>query len=264
MIGYARVMPRSVSKLTALRKRLPKNKRLPKELATLAQRMDLSWTDPRPLLNAGKSVLDSLLPFRRLGDGGVIALWWHESEPCVVHCDSEGQFAVIAVSFPDFLQRLAHPTADFAERLELDAPVDASARPKPIPAKLSRAFSKWVEGQSLAAKPDASAAASELAEKLQGIARTMLRDGLSKVYKLRDFHWTVELRVERKLTTWNVTYLDYGKWIPLPDRYDLVALLPDLTRLLKNPRARRFDLSIWKDGHVFVNRGNQLTIQPQV
>jgi hypothetical protein len=230
-------------------------------------RMELTWSDPRPLLNAGPRALESLLPFLRLGDGGVIALWWHDNDPSVVHCDSEGQVAVVALSFPDFLSRFAHPTPGFAERLEIDAPIDtsplvATARPKRIPAALSNAFSAWVESQSLSAKPDASAGASQLAKKLQAIARRMLQDGLSKVYKLRDFHWTMTYRVEHKSTPWKVTYLDYGKWIPLPKRYDLVALLPELARLMKNPRQRRFELSVWKDGHVFVDRGNQLTIDP--
>lgn len=274
---YVRHMSRASTKLASIRKHLPRKRRLPKELGGFAKlvvsergpRHDLAsftWTDPRPLLNADRNAVESLLPFLRLGDGGVVALFWHDdAEPSVVHCDSEGQYAVIATSFTDFLARLARPTPDFTERLELDAPIDTSSlvpktrRHERIPAALSHRFATWVDSHSLSATPDSSADASLLAQKLLEIARHMLKDGLSRVYNLRAFHWTVELRVQRNV----VTYLDYGKWIPLPATYDIAALLPQLSRLLKHPRARRFDISIWKDGHVFVDGGNQLTIEPR-
>jgi hypothetical protein len=252
---------------------------LPKELSEFAKlvvsergprhdRMELTWTDPLPLLNADRGALDSILPFVRMGDGGVIALFWHDAEPCVVHCDSEGESAVIASSFVDFLARLARPTPDFMDRMEIETAIDTSKlidpgpAPKRVAASLARKFSAWLESHSLSAKPDDSPVGSVLAQKLVAMAQRMLEDGLSKVYKPSSVHWSMEFHIESSGSEWAVTYRDYGKWYPLPSSYELLAIWPELLPLTKKPGARRFELSVWKDGHVYVDGGNQLTIEP--
>ena len=276
-------MTRAASRLDRIRKHLPKGRRLPAELTGFAKLvvsergarhdlLELTWTDPLPLLNADRGALDAMLPFLRLGDGGVIALFWHDASPCVVHCDSEGGAAVIASSFADFLVRLARPTRELLERLEIESALDTAKLVEPgaakarIPASLSRSFAAWIESHSLSAKPTASPDARVLADRLLAISKRMISDGLSKVYNSRSIHWTTEFRIERggtQGTEWTITYLDYGKWLPLPARYDVLALWPELLRSMKKPNARSFELSVWKDGHVFVDRGNQLTIEPR-
>lgn len=229
--------------------------------------LSLTWTDPCPLLNVNRGARESLLPFARLGDGGVVALWLQNGEQRVVHCDSEGQHAVVAVSFADFLARLARPRTALLDRLELDGPLDTArlapaTRPRRIPASLQRELARWLDSHSLSARPSASKDALKVARELRRVAARMLEDGLSKVYRPRDPHWSVELRLAREGTAWSASYLDFGKWYPVPRRYRLQELALDLVPLLKDPRKRRFELSISKDGNVYADRGNQLAIEP--
>lgn len=204
-------MSRARVKLSALQKRLPKGLKLPPQFPAFvglvtsekgprhdAQRV--GWSDPTKLLNVEKAAAAECFPFLTLADGGLIALWKDGDQQRVVVCDSEGGHAVLALSFLDFVARLGKPTRGFRERVELDVQLDTSKLagklvPKAVPAALNRKFKAWVESYSLSAPTLKSPDTDKLRKQLVAMVRRMLTDGLSKVSKPRDFHWSMEILV---------------------------------------------------------------------
>lgn len=70
---------------------------------------DIMWSSPGEL-GFRRECLVELVPFLRLGDGGVVAFWLGKNasaSAAIVHLDSEGQNQVVAANFDDFLARLA-------------------------------------------------------------------------------------------------------------------------------------------------------------
>ncbi len=271
-------MKRASGKLAAVRKRLPRGRRLPTEFPAFiklvtsekgprADVLRVGTSDPANLLNVTKEAAAHVVPFITLGDGGIIGLWYRDGDPCVVHHDSEGAHRILAHTFHDFLRMLAAPSPSFRERVELDVPLDTSAlvssqKPKRVTTAHNRKLTEWLEQHSLSAKPQRSPTSQRLRRQLVAIARRMLADGLSRVNKPRDFYWSMNLRLVKRAGRWQVTYLDYGQWYPLPAKYGLLALLPDLLSLMKNPRKPRYELNIVKTGFVFADGGNQLSLEP--
>jgi len=269
---------RPARKVAAIRRKLPDDFELPAEFpafvalvthpkAPVRDLMNVTWSDPRPLLNADKSAVQAFVPFLLFGDGGVAALWADGSQLRVATCDSEGQHEVLAMDFGDFICRLAKPDAELLERMELDAPLDDSSlglvqrrKPRKVPASTQKAFSRWVASHALDAKTTQTDATSGLGSALNTIARRMLADGLSKVHKPDSPHWTMSFELKQAGASWTVTYLDYGKWRKVPAKYGFAALVPGLLGVMKT-RKKSYELAVWKDGRVFADGGNQLVIE---
>lgn len=229
--------------------------------------LNIAWQDPTALLNVDKAARADFVPFILLGDGGMIALWKDGEEQRVVFHDSEGQHAVLALSFAEFLVRLAKPSAALLEQVELEHALDTSKlvryeKPKAIPAAVNRRLARWLEQHSLSAKPTTkSPATGKLRRALVAMAQRMLGDGLSKMNKPSDAFWQLDVRLVKSRNTWKASYLDYGKWQEVPARYGLLELLPELLPLMKSSKPS-YELSIFKDGQVFADGGNQLTLEP--
>lgn len=270
-------MSRSAQKLDALQKRLPEGMSLPPEFPDFVRlvthdrspRKDVlrvAWVNPTRLLNVEKVVARHFFPFLELADGGGIALWQDGVNLRVAYFTSEGGHGVLALSFRDFLARLGKPTRAFAERVELELPVNtrelvAPRSPRAVPTTLDRKLAAWLEGHSLRAQPAMSPDVQTLRKKLVDIARNMLTDGLSKVSKPRDFHWTMEYQLVNQAARWQATYLDFGEWHAVPAKYGLVELWTTLLPLMKQ-RKTRYELTVFKAGAVYVNGGNQLVLEP--
>ena len=58
----------------------------------------VGWSNPANLLRLRGGPLRELVPFLRLGDGGVVAMWLAEAEPAVVLLGIDGECRVIAVN----------------------------------------------------------------------------------------------------------------------------------------------------------------------
>jgi hypothetical protein len=270
-------MSRARTKLAAIRKRLAKDIQVPAEFPAFVSlvtdpksprddALRVGWSDPTELLNVDKAANSEFVPFLELADGGGVAFWKDGKHQHIAVYDSEGGHEVLALDFRDFLARVGKPTTAFRERIELDAEVDTSqlippTTPKPVPAALNRKLTAWVESHSLSAPKLKSADGEKLRKKLVEMATSMLANGLSKVNKPRDFFWTMELLVVKRGEEWRATYLDYGKWHDLPTKYGLIDLLPALLPLMKS-RKVRYALNIWKSGEVFVDKGNELALEP--
>jgi hypothetical protein len=270
-------MSRAASQLAAISKRLAKGMQLPAEFPAFvslvispkgprADALRVGWSDPTGLLNVDEAAKSELVPFLKLADGGGIAFWKDGEELRIVLYDSEGGHEVLAHDFRDFLARLRKPTKAFRERIELDADLDVSelispTKPKPVPAALNRKLAGWIESHSLNGPVLKSADGEKLRKQLVAMAGRMLADGLSKVYKPRASFWQMDVLVVKGKEHWTATYLDYGKWHDLPAKYGVSELLPALLPLLKS-RKTRYSINIWKSGEVFVDKGNQLVLEP--
>lgn len=268
-------LTRSARKVAAIRRKLPRELDLPAAFPAFADLvthpkdrardlMNLTWSDPRPLLNVDRSAAKACVPFLLLADGGVVAFWIEGTDLRVVTCDSEGQFAVLARNFHDFVARLTTPDAALRERLELEGPLDTRpmgrmSKPRPVPASIQTSFTQWVAHHALDAKTPQTASLQSLRDALHALARRMLEDGLSKVYTAKSPHWTKSFLLSQSGGGWKVTYLDYGKWRPVPAKYGFAKLLPALLAAMKS-RKKTYELNVWQDGRVFADRGNQLSI----
>ena len=268
---------RAARKVATIGRRLPSRVKLPPEFAAFVELvthptdprrdlMNVRWSDPLWLLNADKSAVDSFVPFLLFADGGVAAFWVDGTDLRVARCDSEGQYGVLALDFRDFTARLTKPDAALLEQLELREPLDMRAlarghKPRRVPASMNKAFSRWVESHSLDAKTTQTSATEVVRKTLHAIARRMLADGLSKVNKPNDSYWDMSFRLTKVADRWDVTYLDYGVWYPMPAKYSLATVLPDLVAAMKT-RKKSYDLSVCKDGEVFADRGNQVYLKP--
>ena len=80
------------------------------------------------------------------------------------------------------------------------------------------------------------------------------------MYTVRSVWWAVALRARRTLVGYDVTYLDYGKFRPLPARYVASELIAQLALLCKHPRKRRFDITINKQGLVSFDADRELVL----
>jgi hypothetical protein len=268
---------RAARKVAAIRRKVPRKIELPAEFAGFVELvtdrksesrdlMNVAWSDPCPLLNADKSVVDAFIPFLLFADGGVMALWVDGNDLRVGYCDSEGQYGVLAQEFRDFVALLAKPGAELIEHLELDAPLDTRAlapghKLRRVPASTRKAFAHWVASHSLDAKTPQTAGTETLRKTLHGVAARMLEDGLSKVYKPDSPHWSMSFQLTAEAGRWNVTYVDYGVWRTVPTKYGLAALLPELLGAMKT-RKKSYEVSIGRDGDVYADRGNELALEP--
>ena len=261
-----------------IRRKVPGSIKLPAEFAGFVELvtdpkvaardvMNVTWSDPRPLLNANRSAVDAFVSFLLFADGGVAALWADGSDVRVATCDSEGQYAVLAQDFRDFLALLARPGAALQQRLELSTPLDTRAlvpghKPRRVPASVQKAFARWVGRHALDANTPQTASTDALRKTLHGAALRMLEDGLSKVYKPESPHWSMSFRLAQVAAErWDVTYVDYGVWREVPAKYGFAAVLPELLGAMKT-RKKSYELSINRDGHVFADRGNQIALEP--
>jgi hypothetical protein len=88
-----------------------------------------------------------------------------------------------------------------------------------------------------------------LRKQLHAVARTMIRDGLSKMDTLRSY-WSMSYAFKRTATDVVVTYLDYGKYYPVPRAYAIMPLVGEMLALCKNRKLQRGEFEITKDGLV--------------
>lgn len=270
-------MSRAQTKLAAIHKRLAKVIQVPAEFPAFValvtspkspreDALRVGWSDPTELLNVDKAAASEFVPFLKLADGGGVAFWKDGEHQHIAVYDSEGGHEVIALDFRDFLAHLGKPTEDFRELIELDVGLDTSqlippTTPKPVPAALNGKLTAWIESHSLSAPKLKSADGEKLRNKLVAMAESMLADGLSKVHTPRSSFWQMDLVLVKHGDLWEATYLDYGKWYNLPTKYALMELLPELLPLMKSRKAR-YALKIWKSGEVFVDKGNELALEP--
>jgi len=260
----------TVSKqLTRIERKIPKGKKLPAGFTALGSAnlpIRLAWSG---LKSHGllESAEQEMVPFIHVADGSLVALWFSVTPPAVALIDAHGESPrVIAKDFPNFLRAISasrtgvpdidNDCAEITIRRFTGKPVRAGV------AGLQRSLAKWVSEHTSNLNPNASPDAEVLRKRIHKVARHMIRDGLSAVYKLRHDYWDMDYRIQRKRNALLIEYLDYGKWYAVPIKYDLVPLVASLLSMAKNQKQRKYEMTVTKDGIVSVDDDKQLVLVP--
>ena len=69
-------------------------------------------------------------------------------------------------------------------------------------------------------------------------------------------------QIERGGDGVTITYLDFGKWYPVPAKYNLMDEVVALLKLVKNKKRRRYELSTCSAGIVSIDRDRELVLVP--
>lgn len=221
-------------------------------------------------------------------DGSILALWLYAgtdpSRAPVVHLGSEGGHGkVIADNIRDFLVLFGIGYSELGiDDLSKPAvePESAALLRKWLAAEFAircpetgitlvqRAqachpdFARWVHHAEKRTITRGVAEAEVLRQRIYRIAEAMIRDGRSKVYTLSSSWWSMDFKVERDGDELSITYLDYGKWYPVPAKYKLVEAAAALLEFLKNKGRRQYELSACITGSVSVGPHKQLVLIP--
>jgi hypothetical protein len=221
-------------------------------------------------------------------DGSTLALWLYagtdSSTAPVVHLGSEGDhLTVLADNVRDFLALLGigYGELGFDDLSKPPAEPESAARlrewlaaefgihcPETGIALVQRAqarhpdFAQWVQGAEEQTLTPDEPETEALRQRVHRIAEDMLRDGLSKVYKLSSSWWSIEFKIERDGGELSITYLDYGKWYPVPAKYTLVEAVEALLKFVKDNKRREYELSTCTAGHVTVGPNKELILAP--
>lgn len=252
----------------AVRRHIPKGCKLPERFDDFLRAKppfaivwkDLDAYDLKP------AAMRKAVPFLKLPDGGVVAFWYHAESPAIVLIGAHGELKVIARDFDDFLKGIGAKCSglpDFDEARSGFFVPKVNGRPagEGLPA-LQKKFEAWCRKHTALQAPLAKPAAEALRQRVQRIVEAMIRDGRSKVYTLSSPWWAMEFQIERNVTNLAVTYLDYGEWHPVPEKYQLIPEVIVLLGLVKNKTEHHYALSVCSAGIVSINKDRVLVLVP--
>ncbi len=83
---------------------------------------------------------------------------------------------------------------------------------------LQEKFEAWIKKRASLQEPLAGKAAEELRQRVHRVVVEMICDGLSKVYTPSSPWWSMSFQIERNDSRLSISYLDYGKWYPVPEK----------------------------------------------
>jgi hypothetical protein len=89
----------------------------------------------------------------------------------------------------------------------------------------------------------------------------MIRDGRSKVYNTKCW-WEMDFQIRRDGEELQITYLNFGVWYPVPAKYGLAPLVKVLLTMAVHKKRRRYELDVIRTGHVFLDKGRELALEP--
>ncbi|HJT35142.1 MAG TPA: hypothetical protein VJ783_24160 [Pirellulales bacterium] len=251
-----------------IRRRVPNGRMLPARFGDLLRaelqfRVEWNALDDYGLK---PSAMNDAVPFLRLPDGGVVALWYHSVEPAIVHIGAYGELQVIASNFENFLSGIEMRCCGLPDIDEGEASYSVPGvcgRPDlaGLPA-LQEKFDKWFKQHTSLLEPFVSRETELLRKRLLRIAEDMIRDGCSKVYTLSSPWWSMDFRIERDDEELSITYLDFGEWYRVPTKYKIGGVIEALLSLAKNKKLRQYEVSICSAGIVSIDRDRELVLVP--
>jgi hypothetical protein len=267
---------RRIVNVNSIKKNLPKGAKLPKGFAFFVKKVEKSdaskygffnvqWSNPQKF-GLKKQSLQYIVPFLRLGDGGVVALWLRNPDSIpIVYFDSEGGKIVVSISFEDFLLKVQNHTTKISD---IDSALstirflqpEGVLRSVQNTSKLKKEFRTWLRNYSSLQKPTFRKETEEIRKKCIAIAKAMLRDGLSRVFRVANEWWSFDFQVCIKNKRIEITYLDYGKWFILPKKYGLENEIKKLLQYVKNKKMKRFNFTVSSFGTVSVNKDIELVL----
>jgi hypothetical protein len=270
-----------------VREHLPAGRKLPARFDAFVRaeppHCRIEWND-LDAYSLKPSATEEAVPFLRLPDGGLAALWYRESEPAVVHIGGHGELKVLARTFDDFLKALAVrrsglPDLDTDERPAIVVPgIGRGARGEPTGsppgtaepdtrglAELQERFERWFKEHTALLPPLRTPEAEELRCRVFAAAQAMTRDNRPKPFSTGGVsYWRIMYRIERTGSEPTVEYLDYGKWLPVPAEYGLTTAAAELLELVKDKDRDRYEFVVNFQGLVSVDRDRQLLLLPPV
>jgi hypothetical protein len=206
------------------------------------------------------------VPFMKMPDGGLVAFWYCAPSPAVVHIGGHGELKVLASNFDDFLKAIALrqsglPDIDESEDVFRVPGVNGEPSVDTLPA-LQKRFDEWFKIHTSLLVPLTTPEAEAFRQRVYRIAEEMVRDGMSKVYTLESPCWRISYRIQRNGPEIAVTYLDYGKWYPLPSKYRFLDEVPALLQLVRDKTRSQYELEVMEPGIVSVDRDRELSLVP--
>jgi hypothetical protein len=212
------------------------------------------------------SATNEAVPFLRMGEGSIVALWYYDVSPAVVLLGSEGELIVVARSFDDFLKGCALrcsgvPDIDTWETAIQVSGIAGEPNSDGLP-ELQKRFEEWFKKHTSLLEPLRTPESEVLRQRVFGIAEQMLRDGLSKVYTQEATWWVMDFRIERNRDGLRITYIDYGKWYPVPQKYGMLDEVIALLSLVLNKQRDSYELSVLCVGIVSIDRDRELLLVP--
>jgi hypothetical protein len=253
-----------------VRAHLPKGCELPSRFDEFVRaepecRVEWNDLDSYPLK---PSATKEAVPFLRLSDGALVALWYHRPSPAVVLIGGHGELKVVAASFDDFLKALAVqrsgvPDFDSEERLPFVVPGTKGKPNTAGLAELQELFQQWFKKHTSLLPPLRTPETELLRQRIYAIAEVMSRDGRPKPFTYgATTLWSHHYRVERKESGLAISYLDYGKWYPVPEEYKLTDKVSSLLELVQDKNRDQYEFVVHCKGLVSVDRDRQLLLLP--
>jgi hypothetical protein len=257
---------KSSIKADEVRRRIPEGFELPAHFADFIRAKPpyrIEWND-LDIYDLKPSAAESAVPFINLPDGAVVALWYHAASPAVVHIGAHGERGVVARDFEDFLKGLAAGSCGVPD-LDGDGPfrvAGITGKARKPPAALQKKFEAWFKKHSALLEPLNTQETESLRQRVHEIAKSMIRDGLSKVYTLSSTWWSMDFQIKCTKANLTISYLDFGAWYPVPDKYKLEQEVVELLKLVKDTGRRHYELSTCSPGIVSIDRDRQLVLVP--
>lgn len=216
--------------------------------------------------NLKEEAASEALPFLRTSTGGIVALWYHTHEPCVVLFGDEGELIVLASDFDNFLKGVASKQSglhdiDSGEEVRFPFPVTGLPDREKLP-DLEVKFKEWEKRNTLIREPLQRPDTEILRQQICRIASEMLQTGLSKVYKPSSSWWSMNFTIYHFVDELRIEYLDYGSWYPVPTEYGLTEIVRGLLKYVKNPYKPSYEMLVLRMGHVSFDRGRELVLDP--
>lgn len=254
-----------------VREHLPPGRKLPARfdafVAARPPHCRIEWND-LGAYSLKPTATQEAVPFLRLPDGALAALWYCEPEPAVVHIGGHGELKVIARTFDDFLKALALrqsglPDLDSDEQPPFVVPGTQGEPDAEGLAELQEQFGEWFKRHTSLLAPLRTPEAEALRRRVHAAAERMSNDDRPKPFRSGTFtFWTTHFRVERTGVGPALTYQDYGKWLPVPDEYGLREPVAEMLELVLDKGRDRYEFAVNSAGLVSVDRDRQLLLLP--
>ena len=252
-----------------VRQHLPAGRELPARFDAFVQAdppFRVEWND-LDAYSLKPSATEEAIPFLRMPDGALVALWYCDASPAVVHIGGHGEMEVIACSFDDFLKACAArcsgvPDIDEGDTVIRVPGVGGEPNREGLHG-LQKRFEEWFKRHTSLLPPHRTPEAEELRQRVYGIAEAMIRDGLVRVFAADGkSYWTLHYRVERGSPGLSISYLDFGKRKPVPEKYKLTDEVLALMELVKDKDRSLYEFVVNCKGLVSVDRDRQLLLLP--
>jgi hypothetical protein len=251
--------------------RIPKGAVVPERFAmflTLKTSFLHEWTSLRAY-GLKRTATRDAVPFLRLPDGGVVALWYDAPEPAVVHIGAHGEWRVVAHDFDDFLRRIgARCTGTAIDDAALSvAGLGVPGLPRRDDLRtVQERFTAWVSRHTALQAPRMTSETELVRQRMYAAAEAMIRDGCSTSYRPacvgRGDWWSMIYQIDRTDAGLVLTYRDYGQWVAVPAHYALAEVCGAILALVQHPDRPQYELSVSSPGIVSVDGDRELVLVP--